>query len=260
MEDTINSEKDISLYIVSGCNQDFFVFWILFYKSVQTYLPNAIVHFYDLGISEEQRNLMKSLVIRFPNTLHFHTFDFSLYPEWVNIKNSVGQWAWKPQCIKDVMDNYVSDMNNSIIIWCDSCNLINCNLSDLIFFVKKNGIYSNITSGTMEKWTRPETLDYLNSREFSLFCMRNAALPAFHLKFSWVREFINDYSKYCLVKECIFPEGSSRKNHRQDQSVLSCLYYLYWKKYGFEMHNSYIGMGIDIHRRPENFIKPYSEC
>lgn len=250
-------EKNTSIYIVSGCTNHFFIFWILFYRTVQKYLPNAILHFYDLGLSEDQIKVMKSLVVRFPSNLFFHTFDFSLYPEWVNIKNAAGQWAWKPQCIKDVMDNYISDMNNSIVMWCDSCNMIDCDLSELFSFVKNNGIYTNITTGSVETWTQPATMDYLNAREFSLFHMRNAALPVFYLGLPWVRDFINDYAKYCLVKECIFPEGSSRENHRQDQSVLTCLYYTYWMKYRFTINNEF--MGIMIHCRPDNFIKPYSE-
>lgn len=251
------SEQNTSVYIVSGCTNHFFIFWIFFFKSVQKNLPHATVHFYDLGLSEEQVEIMKSLVIRFPSTLIFHTFDFSIYPEWVNIKNEAGQWAWKSQCIKDVMDNYISNMNNSILMWCDSCNIIDNDLSQLISFVKKNGIYTNITSGYLETWTQQSTLDYLNANQFRLFDMRNAALPTFYLGFPWVRNFINDFAKYCLIKECIFPEGSSRANHRQDQSVLSCLYYTYWQKYRFEISND--DMGIRVHCRPPNFIKPYSD-
>jgi hypothetical protein len=251
----MESERETQLYIVSGCTTHFFIFWILLYKSIKKNLPNAIIHFYDLGLSSEQVQIIKSIIDKDAH-LHFHTFDFSLYPEWVNVKNAVGQWAWKPQCIKDVMDNYVSDVNNSIIMWCDSCNIIDNNLSQLISFVKINGVYSNTTRGSLYDWTRQQTMDYLNAKEFRSHDMRNAALPMFYVGISWVQDLINDYAKYSLVKECIFPEGSSRANHRQDQSVLSCLYYTYWKKYHFVINDKY--MGISIHRRPENFIKPYS--
>lgn len=256
MDFTIQIGGEPQIYIVSGCTSHFFIFWILLYKSIQKHIPNAIVHFYDLGISSEQVQVIQSLIEQNAN-LHFHTFDFSLYPEWVNIKNSAGQWAWKPQCIKDVMDNHISDSNNSIIMWCDSCNIIQNNLSDLFSFVKTQGIYSNITSGSVSLWTRPKTLEYLNADEFSSYNMRNAALPVFYLGVSWVQDFINDYAKYSLIKECIFPEGSNRLNHRQDQSVLSCLYYNYWKKYRFVINDE--NMGIHTHCRPDHFIKPYSE-
>jgi hypothetical protein len=245
------------IYIVTGCSTEFFIFWIFFFKSVQKYLPNAIVHFYDLGISEDQRKVLESIANKYPNNLQIHNFDFSLYPEWVNISNAAGQWAWKAQCIKDVMDNYIPDTRNSILMWCDSCNIIQHDLSQLFQFVHKNGIYSNITSGSLFTWTRQETINYMKAHEYVSFPMRNAALPVFYLGIHWVRDFINDYAKYSLIKECIFPEGSSRANHRQDQSVLSCLFYIYWNKYKFIVNNNY--MGINVHCRPESFIKPYSE-
>jgi hypothetical protein len=38
-----------------------------------------------------------------------------------------------------------------------------------------------------------------------------------------------DWSKYSEQKEIIAPIGSNRLNHRQDQSVLSLLFYKYYR-------------------------------
>jgi len=41
-----------------------------------------------------------------------------------------------------------------------------------------------------------------------------------------VREMINRWKEYVLVRECLAPEGSDRSNHKQDQAVLTALIYL----------------------------------
>lgn len=126
-------------------------------------------------------------------------------------------------------------------------------IENIFNFIDNNGIYTNITSGTVSKWTVIETLDYLDGHSYSNLPMRNAALPIFNINIEWVREFIEEYSKYSLIKDCIAPLGSSRQNHRQDQSILSILYYRYKDKYNFAECN--IETGIKIHC--SNLVKTY---
>ena len=46
--------------------------------------------------------------------------------------------------------------------------------------------------------------------------------------------FVKEWKDLALIKECIFPDGSNRNNHRQDQAVLCILYYKYFQKYKFK--------------------------
>jgi len=235
---------DITIRIVSGCCSNYFQYWLNLYKSICENVPRAIVHFYDLGLTEDQQKQVHHLIAEKRVIIHYHFFDFTQYPDWVHISNQAGQWAWKAQCIKDVADNHVSNPNTTVLLWCDSANIILDNLRELETVVVQNGIYSPVSSGNMQKWTHPETIAYFNANRFLLYPNRNAALPAFFLGKNWVREFIDDYAHLSLVKNCIFPEGSSRANHRQDQSVLSCLYYIYAEKYHFHIISYYIGIKI----------------
>lgn len=248
---------DITLYIVCASCSHYFDLWVQLYNSICDKAPYAIVHFYDLGLSPQQKEFVQILTKMGLARLHYHLFDFSKYPDWVHVSKNAGQWAWKAQCIKDVMDNHVKDKDKSIVNWSDSGNVIMDDLTELMFTVIENGIYSCVSSGTLEKWTRPQTLKYFNMEDKKHLIMRNAALPTFFLGKDWVREFINEYSRLSLVKECIYPKGSSRANHRQDQSVLSCLFYIYAERYRFNIVNNYIG--IAIHCTPPGFQKPYSE-
>jgi hypothetical protein len=56
---------------------------------------------------------------------------------------------------------------------------------------------------------------------------RNGAVLGFNLDDPDIIEFIKEYTTLACIKECIAPEGSSRENHRQDQSLFTILYYQY---------------------------------
>jgi len=74
---------------------------------------------------------------------------------------------------------------------------------------------------------------------------RNGACLGFNTKEDVVKGFITEFYNYSRIKKCIAPEGSSRKNHRQDQSIFTLLFYryqmnheLYGNKYnGYSIHN-----------------------
>ena len=74
--------------------------------------------------------------------------------------------------------------------------------------------------------------------------MRNGACVAFNYSIDWVKTFVKEYRDLACIKECIAPEGSSRSNHRQDQSVLSILFYKYHRKYNFKYTKKFLGFGI----------------
>ena len=46
-------------------------------------------------------------------------------------------------------------------------------------------------------------------------------------------EFLNNWKSACLKPNLIKPEGSTRENHRQDQSLLSILFIKIFRKYIF---------------------------
>ena len=220
-------------YIVTGCNTLYFTFWKNLYHSIQHFLPNSKVFFFDLGLTDDEIKDIKQY------NIIYHKFDFSNYDDWVNINNNVGQWAWKAQCIKFIVDKIdMNTDNKQYVAWFDSRNLLHSNLEEIFNFIDTNGIYTNITDGTIQKWTFHKTIQYLDAEKYMNFSMRNAALPIFNIKIQWVRDYINEYAKLSLIKDCIFPEGSDRSNHRQDQSILTILYYKYKDIYNFQENNN----------------------
>jgi hypothetical protein len=239
----------MQVYIVTGCNSFYLSSWNDLYSSIKEHLPEARIHFFDLGLSDVEIQEIKQ------KDIIYYKFDFNKYENWVNIKHDAGQWAWKAQCIKEVLDQYPIKNDNQYLAWFDSRNIVCSDLQTIFDFINANGIYTTITSGNIIDWTSVETIKYLDATLYVNKPMRNAALPVFNINIQWVRDFINDYSKYSLIQECIYPDGSSRLNHRQDQSILSILFYKYKNLYHFADDDFY--GGIKIHQT-KNFTRPFA--
>ena len=190
---------------------------------------------YNLGLNSNNWNLLKEQFTE--SYFLFEIFKYENYPEWYNININAGEYAWKSAIIKECSLKY----ENNILVWMDSGNLINVPiaLSNLKKVVDYEGIHTVKTSGNISLWTHKGTIDYLNANHLINNENRNGACIGFNLKKDWVKEFLNEYSNFCSIKKCIAPEGSSRKNHRQDQSILTILYYKYKEKIQFKTHPGY---------------------
>jgi hypothetical protein len=173
-------------------------------------------------------------------------FNYHKYPAYFNIHINAGEYAWKPVIIEEVM-NELGEEYKGELLWCDAGNKVNGSLSFLIDIIKKNAIYSPISDGSISKWTHPKTLQSLQIHQRNPILrmrMRAGGFCGFDLSQSEVRNFIQLLSKFAQTKSVIAPEGSSRKNHRQDQSILSILYYMFMKSFPFRDVPYYVSMLI----------------
>ena len=208
------------------------------FKSVCQFLntvPSSFkVVFYDIGLSQEER---ENIILLFPS-VDTRSFDFSKYPEYVHLTApSAGSYAWKPIIIHEVF----LELNDGILLWCDAGNKLDKNIRMLESIIVQNKIYTPTSGGNIQKWCHSLTLQYLNvPNTFLQYPMRNAAFVGIRCNDEFSRKFINEWKDLALTKDAICPEGSSRSNHRQDQSLLSCLFY----KYNIPSVHTYIGFTI----------------
>jgi hypothetical protein len=226
------------LTIVTACSQNHLKSLIQFLISTSNIKIPFNCYVYDLGIDKEKFDNIK---IAFPK-FTYRTFDYSKYPDYFNIKINAGEYAWKPVIIEEV-----SKESDDILIWFDSGNKIVKPLDKLCKIIMKQDIYSPISSDNVKKWTHPLTLEYIGIDKKSKILEksnRNGAALGFNLKRKEIRTFIDTYSRVSQDKDCIAPIGSSRLNHRQDQSVFTLLYYQFFgnsktegKYIGFTIHN-----------------------
>ncbi|KAG0215812.1 hypothetical protein BGX28_008122 [Mortierella sp. GBA30] len=115
-----------------------------------------------------------------------------------------------------------------ILLWLDSGDRISLGfLRWLPNFLHRRGLWTPQSQDTFRTWTHPglpeyyhDTLDRFQEDETNC----NAAVIAFDVRNQTVRDgILKEWILCAKNKECIAPEGSSRKNHRQDQAALTYL-------------------------------------
>ena len=228
------------LTFVTASDTTFFLFLIRLINNVinisnKKHIEIRII-VYNLGMTNveiEKLNVYKRVTLEH--------FNFNKYPEHVSLEKFNGNncsYAWKPIIIYDVCEKY-----GGLIHWMDTRNLYS-NFNTLIKILKKDYIYTPLSDGDIEKWTYPKTIEYMNCINYKKYNMRNAAIIGINYDIPWIKEFVKEWRNLALIKECICPDGSNRKNHRQDQSLLTILYYKYQDKYKFKILNHYIDSSI----------------
>lgn len=237
------------MYIITGASDNHYVTLMNMINSFMKYNNRHKLIIYNLGLEETKWTHIKEKYNH--QDFIFKVFDYSKYPEWFNIHIQAGHYAWKPTIIYNTFLEYTDE----IIVWMDAGNVINANLQELEDFIIHNYIYSATSGGTIKEWTHPLTIQYLDCTNTENQ-NRNGACLGFNTKIGLVKDFITEFYNCALDKNCIAPEGSSRKNHRQDQSVFTILFYKYLcdqNKTYYSNNNSNYHLCYSIH----NDVEPH---
>ena len=227
------------MIIITGASDNHYLSLVQFINSfIQHNYTNNTLIVYDLGIENDKWEKFQLKCKSVP-TISFRKFEYERYPAWFNININAGEYAWKPAIIY----NTFLENPGQKLLWMDSGNLIKDDLKELDRFLQSNGVYSALSSGTISRWTHPLTIAYLKC-SWGNELMRNAACIGFDTNNPLGKELLIDYYKSCQIKECISPIGSSRENHRQDQSVFSILFYKHLREKQVMFCNHYLGYSI----------------
>jgi len=188
---------------------------------------------YDLGLKVEQITSLKQI-----KGIEIIKFDFDNYPEFVSKKNlpdnKLGNYAWKAAIIHEVFN--VFDDN---VIWIDSGCLVGMSLNKIKKIIESNGSIFFKSSGKIKDWTHIDTVKIMNGDNFLNENCVMATIFGFKNKSKVNDIFINEWKKYSLMENCISPIGSSRLNHRQDQSIFQILVYKLGLKKNIFLHKNF---------------------
>lgn len=198
--------------------------------SVNKFAPTANVVVYDIGLTAEEAKQVPNI----------RTFDFSKYPSYFNMKENAGRMAFRPIITQDGSKEF-----GGVILWLDAGCLLTGDITELITYVKKHGVYAHRTSGTIGQTLHPTAHKALGVTD--TICnqrLRDAGIAGFDTSNPNVTKLIDDWASAALNKDATAPDGSSRKNHRQD-SVFSALLY----KHGFTLDNHRV---LNIKMRQDN--------
>jgi hypothetical protein len=221
--------------IVTGGDSSHYESLWQFLSSLLTWEPDTKVIVFDLGLVESERQYLKDA---FP-AAELRLFDYSQYPDYVNIEVNAGEYAWKPVILSDVLNEF-----KCCVCWMDAGNVVTKPLFWLRRITNTIGMYSPHSLGFISDWTHPKTLEFLNASCDLLHKPNlNGACVAVSYQHAIARDLVTEWKKCALTRECIAPRGSSRKNHRQDQAVLSVLAHqsgitknMPRRYYGFKTH------------------------
>lgn len=209
--------------IASACSASYFKYLInCLVPSIKKFEPKTKFILYDLGLEQDQIELVRD---QLPH-VEIRAFRFDLYPEYYK---DLASFAWMSACMGDLMmDNTLPDK----IIWCDTKDVLVTSLSATRWLIRIYGFYSPYSRTTIGEMTYPTTTQLfrelsgrMKTKDFENQRQLNTALMGFSKSSALCQDIIWEWLQLSKIKDFIQPEGSNRRNHRQDQSLLSLIYY-----------------------------------
>ena len=209
----------------------------------RTEMAHTRVVVYDLGLKSCQKNFLSRAASYFSGDVGgneaavvVRQFPFRDYPRHFNISDQAGSYAWKPLIIDQTLK---TAMPGTTVVWIDAGTEVGRRLSTILSgstsFVAQ-GFLSSVTTGTMQQWIHRGMLqwfanqgqkysDVQNVMKRERFSGKNCngAFLAIKKGSSAAASIMPSWIECALNKSCIAPEGSSRRNHRQDQAALTVL-------------------------------------
>ncbi|KAI9310494.1 hypothetical protein BX666DRAFT_2006530 [Dichotomocladium elegans] len=182
--------------------------------------PRIVV--YDLGITDQQKTILDSL----KNAEFFDelvVFDYEKYPSFWNISIARGEYAWKTGIVKETQELY-----GGVIVWLDTGDVPNALFMRMIpKYIRRHGFWSPRSTGFVgSKFNHEGAFEYfkMSRKEYGALENCNGAALGFDADNKLVVDaLITPWYECGLDKDCIAPPGSSRSNHRQDQSAITLL-------------------------------------
>lgn len=243
-----------NLTIVSAADYTHFDSSINLFQTLEKFESKSNYVFYDLGLKVEQKNEFKK---KFKDVIYID-FNFEAYPDFLSQKdqdNKLGWYGWKPLIIKECVQKF----DDSNILWLDSGCIITKPLNLVRKVLNTKGIFVASSVGKIFEWTHKTSINTLNLPKKYLK-KNNFAGGIFGINPNNFKnlELLNLWVEFAMKKNALFPEGSSRRNHRHDQSILTMLLYIN-KANRFTTRSLNI-FGIKVHNDPNKiYIWPETD-
>jgi hypothetical protein len=176
---------------------------------------------YDIGLNATE---VAYLRVNYPWTT-LGTFNFTHYLPQYQEGVALREYAWKPIIVKEMLDT-----TTSAVLWLDSGNRLTRSdtVKALFSRIRRDGHITTTSGGTTKIWAHPKTLAFLNAPNLNVR-MCNAAIVGFDMRA--YDTVVAPWAECASVPACLAPPGSSRANHRQDQSVLTVLLHKAGRQY-----------------------------
>lgn len=209
---------DDDIVFVTAAEENYYIKVQSLLNSYFKNLNNKLV-LYDLGLKPDQIiNLKKSY-----SDLEIRKFQFDKFPKFIGTfhDDKLGSYAWKPIIVDHVLNEFKCK-----VVWLDAGNVINKKVVFLKIALTSKKFISPLSSNTIKDWTHPSTFKYISIKDKYLTSPNYASgLISFDYKNEKSKRLSNEWKLFSEIEDCIAPIGSSRDNHRQDQTILTLLIY-----------------------------------
>lgn len=207
------------LRIITAADSSHYMSLLQLLESIVRFEPTASVVIYDLGFAEDQRKELAKKV-SLTSRMNLKPFEFSAYPSHFAMSKSAGSYAWKPTIFEMEMNGSAE----SLLLWLDAGDILKGPLFNVRRAIRKCGLWSPASAGTVEEWTHPTTLErFAVSHKALTSGNLNGAIVGIDSRSRKAKLAVHWWSLAAQHKEWIAPEGSDRSNHRQDQSLLTLI-------------------------------------
>lgn len=229
-----------ALTIVTGASENHATPLLNLLFSLDRYEPGTRVVVYDLGLSKRTLGILRRQRRRVV------PFRFADYPDHVGADN-LRTYAWKPAMVQEVLRS-----EGLPLLYLDAGDLVHERLDRVRRELVEKGLYSPTSGDDLATWCHPATLEAMQvESELLGLRNRNAALVGFGAT-PLGRALIEDWFAAAMRPEIICPPGSSRQNHRFDQSVLTVLFYRASRSRGIALTDERLGISTHNDRRGFN--------
>lgn len=216
----IKSQLTSKFILTTGSSKSHELPLLYFLQSIYDVYSDITLYIWNLGLSPIAYSYIKKLSMKKPN-VYLLNFSFSNYPSYFNIEKNGGQYAWKP-----VIINYMYNLVKKPLVWLDAGCLLDGSLDYIYDYISKNDVWSVGVSHNIEKFTDKGMLDYYNIIDNQNITKQRCCaggLVGFMYPSDIAKKILKEWEDCAMHLDCIAPPGSSRANHRQDQSAFSII-------------------------------------
>ena len=227
------------MIIITGANFPFYYCIRQFLNTIKYFMrPCDKLYVVDLGLHPVQKNFLLSR--NYNKEMDIEFVSFSNMEEYPAHCKDLGSYAFKAMAFNELV---VKPGIRDTVVWLDSANIVYHSLLELEILIHNKKIYSPYSAEDIKRYCYPLTIERLNYKGSLNNDMLSGGLIGINCKEDIGNKFLLEFIKACLDPAIITPEGSNKSNHRQDQSVLTILYWKYNKQYGLsrEKEWKYVG-------------------
>jgi GR25 family glycosyltransferase involved in LPS biosynthesis len=180
---------------------------------------------YDVGLTNDQENELYILQAEYG--FYIYKLDFSKYPEHVNLNLEKWSGLNNSYAFKAIVNYNVLQTIDCPLIFLDcGCHFSKESLLNIVKNTKEKGFWLNISNhkNSIEslELNHPDTLKFFNIKNTEITtCL--SELLGIDYKNSYAKNIVDEWYKHSINQKVIIPDGANRNNHRNDQTILSCI-------------------------------------